>query len=61
MLIGWPKPSDMASGELAARTGGTSEKVVDEGECQFVILMHTTAACAEKEGPVWLVAERMLN
>jgi hypothetical protein len=51
----------MASGELAARTGGTSEKVVDEGECQFVILMHTTAACAEKEGPVWLVAERMLN
>lgn len=62
MLIGWPKPSDMASGELAAQTGGTSETVVDEGrDCQFVILGHTTAACAGKEGPVWLVAERMLN
>lgn len=40
MLIGWLKPSNIASGELAAQNGTTHETVDEEREGRFLILEY---------------------
>jgi hypothetical protein len=40
VLIGWLKPSDIASGELAAQNRTTHETVDEEGEGRFLILEY---------------------